>query len=821
MVLNQGFGAQVQNDDDPEVYQANLATYFSSADILVVSNSVLTPEATRGGYVLDLMPLTSSDVDFDSSAFHQTMLSAFQWDNGQWALPISASFVVVSYIPEAFDNAGIAYPTESWTLDDLENAARTLTQKNADGTIALPGMIVQGNNASLPPLFMSLTGSGFATDATFPGSPDFSNPQLAADLDNWFAFVAEGLMEVPDDVNNNQIPLIIGNPQFGGGGGGFGGGNQDAPVRATALLPGGGAGLSVNGYAISRGTLYPQESYDFLKFLVNHPNAVTANLSTTPAVIGLEAGGFGGPGGGPGGPGGGGFVPEALQPLLDTAIERGISDTRFSTGITAALNLMTDGALDARAALDEIQNTFLTRLAVADTHAATRISVVAPTIAPVLAPGEVALDFAILGGGGPGGGGGGGFGAIQQWQGIADQFVADDAEVGIINFDTENANDLATVTENYDCFYSSTNLIPDADLSQLLSFDPLVSVDPAFDPDDFIAGVFTQVSANNQMYAYPLQISPLVLRFNADIFTQAGVPLPQSSWTVSELQDALGQLKFVLTDDQFPLELNASGQTALLMLIAAYGGIPFDTRTSPPTVSFTDPATEAALQQILDLLANGELTFSGGGFGPGGGQADDTVPLYSNVINAFSFGGGGPGGGGNNQSENSDGIVPFPRGNQYNAVAFNLGTAYISVNAENPEACYRFISTVSQSTELFDSMPARYSQIDNPDLAQAQGDDTVAFYRDLANLIDQPTTLVFPNNINAGNFGMTNWLFDVFDRYVAGEVVDLNADLADAEQATRAYIDCVAALPPFNPGGDTDPQDFFAQIQACQASATA
>jgi ABC-type glycerol-3-phosphate transport system substrate-binding protein len=330
--------------------------------------------------------------------------------------------------------------------------------------------------------------------------------------------------------------------------------------------------------------------------------------------------------------------------------------------------------------------------------------------------------------------------------------------------------------------------------------------------------VFAQASANNQMYAYPLQISPLVLRFNADIFNQAGVPLPQSTWTVSDLQDALGQLRFVLTDDQFPLELNASGQTALLMLIAAYGGIPFDTRTSPPTISFTDPATEAALLQVLDLLANGELTYSGGGFGPGGGQTDDTVPLYSNVINAFSF--GGPGGGPNAQNQNTDGIVPFPRGSQFNAVAFNLGTAYISASAENPEACYRFISAVSQSTELFDSMPARYSQIDNPILAQVQGDDTVAFYRDLANLIDQPTTLVFPNNINAGNFGMTNWLFEVFDRYVAGEVVDLNADLTDAEQSTRAYLDCVAALPPFNPG-DTNPQDFFAQIQACQSSATA
>jgi hypothetical protein len=55
---------------------------------------------------------------------------------------------------------------------------------------------------------------------------------------------------------------------------------------------------------------------------------------------------------------------------------------------------------------------------------------------------------------------------------------------------------------------------------------------------------------------------------------------------------------------------------------------------------------------------------------------------------------------------------------------------------------------------------------------------------------------------------------------VAGDVVDLDAALADAEQSTRAYLACVAALPPFNPG-TTNPQDFFGQVQACQAAATA
>ncbi|MBZ0300264.1 MAG: extracellular solute-binding protein, partial [Anaerolineae bacterium] len=133
LVPYQGFGVPVESSDDPEVYLDNLANYYSSADVLLVDSS-LTPTATRAGYLLDLSPLTGSDPDFNESEFEPALLSAFDWDNGQWALPISTSFVVVEYIPEAFDAAGLNYPSANWTLADLESAARALTQYNPDGT---------------------------------------------------------------------------------------------------------------------------------------------------------------------------------------------------------------------------------------------------------------------------------------------------------------------------------------------------------------------------------------------------------------------------------------------------------------------------------------------------------------------------------------------------------------------------------------------------------------------------------------------------------------------------------------------------------------
>lgn len=816
LVTYQGFGMPVEDSDDPEEYLDNLATYFGSADVLLV-NSGLTPEATRANYVLDLSPLTQSDPAYDESAFEPALLRSFQWDNGQWALPISTSFVVISYIPETFDAAGLAYPSPSWTLDDLDYAARTLTEYNADGTVSLPGLTLQGfGGGSIAPLFLSLLGHGVYSEDSLPNNPDFSDPQLETSLNTWLQLVNDGLLQLPEGVNNNTVPMILGTPFGFGGGGPFG--NQDAPERATALLPGGRAGLNVNGYAISRGTLYPDAAYELIMYLINQPDAVSASLGTVPAIVGLDTSSAAGPGGGPGGgPPGFASIPDELEPLVPDALAQGLSlaESRFSDGIDTALSLMQSDGLDARTALDEALNTITTRLTAADARASgAPISVVAPELPPELVAGEISLSFALLGGGGPGGG----FAVQEQWQTAADVFAASDPEVGFVTLDTADTNQLSEITQTFDCFYSNTNLVPDADLNQLLALDPLISSDSSLDTADFIRTVFDQVKANNQTWALPLQLSLLVMRYNTDLFDAAHITPPQGSWTINDFEDAMRQLKSLVETGETPVELNASGQSALLALIAAYGGLPFDTRTDPPTVNFTDPANMDAIQQVLDLVKEGYLSFTLGGPGGGGGgpqQINSGIPIYSNTLSAFGF--GGFGGGNNPPPQNTDALVTFPLGAQFNAVGVNLGTAYISALTQHPDACYRFMKYLSQSTDVFQSMPARRSVINSPDMLTARGAETVAFFNSMADLMEQPTTILVSTNINAGNFGMTNWFFDVVDRYATGEITDLGTALQDAQQTTQDYLQCLAAIPPFDPS-QGDFQAFFDQVNQCQTS---
>src|SRR5579864_8380252 len=64
----------------------------SEADVvLTLGNGLITPEATRAGYYLNLQPLVDADSTLNQADFVPQLFRAFQWDQGTWALPLSAT----------------------------------------------------------------------------------------------------------------------------------------------------------------------------------------------------------------------------------------------------------------------------------------------------------------------------------------------------------------------------------------------------------------------------------------------------------------------------------------------------------------------------------------------------------------------------------------------------------------------------------------------------------------------------------------------------------------------------------------------------------
>jgi ABC-type glycerol-3-phosphate transport system substrate-binding protein len=462
-----------------------------------------------------------------------------------------------------------------------------------------------------------------------------------------------------------------------------------------------------------------------------------------------------------------------------------------------------------------------------DFAAATTVFVEPPQMGRPLAPGEIALNFGISGIA---------IGNEQAWEDVIDAFVASDPDVGDVTLDTPDfsENNLGSMAQNYDCFYFPNNQVPSADLSLLLSLDPFMDADFDFDRGDVLGDILAQVQRDNRTWAYPLNIEPQVLWYNPQVFMQSGVLEPVEGWTIDAFEDALRQLQ---TDaDVAAFTNNSFSNEYILMLIAAYGGMPIDFRTNSPTLQFTDPAAVAAIERVLDLAKEGYIDYEAL-FNPNNRarffsiDSDTEEPIYSDSlsgllagINVRGFGGeNGPGNFGQAAETTEATHVPatYPQGSQYIPVSYSIGTGYISATAQNPEACYRWLSTIAGHQELFTRMPARQSLIEDPNLTSTLGETTVNFYRAFSQILSQPNVVEFPTTTTgvavSENVFYMNWLFRAFDRYVL-ENADLERELEEAQFYAEAFRGCADQLEPPEPG--TVAQfNYFQSLNECAATA--
>lgn len=297
------------------------------------------------------------------------------------------------------------------------------------------------------------------------------------------------------------------------------------------------------------------------------------------------------------------------------------------------------------------------------------------------------------------------------------------------------------------------------------------------------------MQSDSQTYGYPLSVGISVLAYNPSQFEQANVPLPPLRWTVDQFMDALQQLSQVEDADyQVPFAPRVTEDTDWLMLMAAYGALPIDVRTDPPTYQFTDPDTVAVIRQVLDLAKNSELvdyqelgTFFYSGMPKNGA-------LFATSLTGDD----------NYQITDETAYVSYPQGTQFGITSVgSVGGAYIATDTPHIDACYRWISFVASHPELLVKvMPARLSAIDDPATVAAQGENAVALYQDFVALSTDPNTLNIPSGFGTSfeNYFVHQFLMRAFDAYVL-EDGDLEQALATAQEQAEGFMACYGSLP--------------------------
>ncbi len=416
------------------------------------------------------------------------------------------------------------------------------------------------------------------------------------------------------------------------------------------------------------------------------------------------------------------------------------------------------------------------------------VATLAPKPSP--APGKITLKFGIT------------TGLVQRngkmtspeqpsWEAVAAEFARTDPEVGQIVFDPN----FQPITNGDDCFYQSTRNFSSAALKYLLNVDPLTETDPVFNSSEFVGTVLDQSKYGGKLWMYPLNIQPSVLMYDAKAFTKAGVPLPSNGWTIDQFVDALKQLHAQSGMPVFAMTSSADDDLPLLMLTAAYGGVPIDYRTDPAILLFADPVNVEAIQQVLDLAKAGYIDYLKLGDPVKQNPTQNNAPIQTDILSATSF---------RHMATNQSSyqVTTFPTGTHFSALAYNIGSVALNAITTHASACYRWIKMLEQHPELFNAMPVKRSVIDDPNLANSQGSDLIALYKRIAQQLDSPNTIPFPSEFSGHTFPqfvVEHWLYEAFDQYVL-KGTDLKTALNQSQDWAVGFNTCVANAPPYQPG---------------------
>lgn len=125
-------GVKIQLEDVPQNYGDKLLAEFASGtapDVFQVGDGDVARFAAQGVFEpLDAyIAGTKGSTPLDTSVFIQAVADIGKVGGTTYLLTKDSSPLVLYYNKKLFDAAGVAYPTNNWTWDDLLNAAKKLT----------------------------------------------------------------------------------------------------------------------------------------------------------------------------------------------------------------------------------------------------------------------------------------------------------------------------------------------------------------------------------------------------------------------------------------------------------------------------------------------------------------------------------------------------------------------------------------------------------------------------------------------------------------------------------------------------------------------
>jgi multiple sugar transport system substrate-binding protein len=98
------------------------------------------------GILVPLNDYLDADAEFNVEGIWEEALRLYRYNDKQGAIPYDHGPIILGYNKDLFDEAGLPYPSEEWTFDDMLEAAKALTKENQWGYVGYYNTVVGMGN---------------------------------------------------------------------------------------------------------------------------------------------------------------------------------------------------------------------------------------------------------------------------------------------------------------------------------------------------------------------------------------------------------------------------------------------------------------------------------------------------------------------------------------------------------------------------------------------------------------------------------------------------------------------------------------------------
>ncbi|WP_019909442.1 ABC transporter substrate-binding protein [Paenibacillus sp. HW567] len=240
------------------------ATGGSLPDVFWMHSNEIYKYASNG-MLLDLTDRISQSADVKLDNYPEGLNQIYNLQGKQYAIPKDFDTIGLWYNKTLFDKAGLKYPDENWTWDDLHKAAKTLTKDGVYGFLA-PLHNQEG--------YYNFVYQNGGTIITADKKSGYDDPKTIEALKFYINFVREGLSpevygdaERADLLKNGKVAMgLFGSWNLSG----FTENEYIAKNFDVAVLPKKAKQASIYnglGNAIDAKTKHPDEAWKFVEYL--------------------------------------------------------------------------------------------------------------------------------------------------------------------------------------------------------------------------------------------------------------------------------------------------------------------------------------------------------------------------------------------------------------------------------------------------------------------------------------------------------------------------------------------------------------------------